>query len=131
MDENSLSSAEISIYCKYLTGQEVDEQSRALFQRAIQHEETVLNEKELRLLQFIIRNPFTIGLIDSSLGLFRPKHRLRKRMIIGFAILETSPLYFNYFRPRVFSRAHLLTLMAKGLQEALQGIAGSFILLFY
>ncbi len=131
MDENSLSRQEINIYCKYLTGKEADEQSLALFQRAIQHEEAILTEKEIRLLQFMIEYSFTIGPIDSALGLFNAKHKLRKRMIIAFAILETSPLYFDYFRPKVFSRTHLFTLMLKGLQEALQGVAGSIILLFY
>ena len=79
----------------------------------------------------MINNTQTIGLLDSALGLFNPKHRLRKRMIIAFAILETSPLFFDFFKPKVFSRFHLLTLMVKGLQEALQGLAGSLILLFF
>jgi hypothetical protein len=131
MDEVSLSRQEMSVYCKYLTGINADEQSLALFQRAIQHEETILNDEEIKLLQFMIGNPFSVGMIDSALGLFRPKHRLRKRMIIAFAILETSPVYFDYFKPKVFSRLHLITLIGKGLQEALQGLAGSIILLFY
>ena len=131
MDEVSLSRQEMTVYCKYLTGISADEQSLALFHRAIQHEETILNDEEIKLLQFMIRHPFSVGLIDSALGLFKPKHRLRKRMIIAFAILETSPVYFDYFKPKVFSRLHLITLMGKGLQEALQGLAGSIILLFY
>jgi len=131
MDENSLSGQEIDIYCKYLTGKNADEQSMLLFKRAIQHEETILDEKEIRLLQFMIRNTFNVGLIDSALGLFKPKHKLRKRMIIAFAILETSPLYYDYFKPRIFSRTHLFTLMVKGLQEVLQGLTGGIILLFY
>jgi hypothetical protein len=131
MDEVYLSRQEMSVYCKYLTGINADEQSLALFQRAIQHEETILNDEEIKLLQFMIRNPFSVGMVDSALGLFRPKHRLRKRMIIAFAILETSPVYFDYFKPKVFSRLHLITLMGKGLQEGLQGLAGGIILLFY
>ena len=119
------------VYCKYLTGKQADAQSLSLFDRAIQHEETTLNDAEIRLLQFMINNSWSVGLIDSALGLFNPKHRLRKRMIIAFAILETSPLYFDFFRPKTFSRAHLLTLMAKGLQDGLQGLAGSLILLFF
>jgi hypothetical protein len=131
MDENSLSRQEINIYCKYLTGKAADEQSLSLFARAIQHEETILNDNEINLLQFMIRNTWSVGLIDSALGLFRPKHRLRKRMIIAFAILETSPVYFDFFKPRAFAKFHLITLAFKGLQEAMQGLAGSVILLFY
>ena len=129
MDEISLSRQEMSIYCKYLTGMDADEQCLSLFQKAIQHEETTLNDHDLKLLQFTIRNPFTIGLIDSALGLFKPEHPLRKRMVIAFAILETSPVYFEFFRPKVFSGSHLLLLFAKGVQEAFQVVAGSIILI--
>ena len=121
----------MTIYCKYLTDKDADEQSLSLFCKAIQHEETILNDTEVRLLQFMIRNTWSIGFIDSALGLFNSGHRLRKRMIIAFAILETSPAYFDFFKPKAFSRFHLLTLMVKGLQEALQGLAGSLILLFF
>ena len=131
MDEISLSRQEMNIYCRYLTGLTADEQSLSLFENAIQHEATTLNEKEINLLQFMIGNNWSIGLVDSALGLFNANHRLRKRMIIAFAILETSPHYFDFFKPKAFSRFHLFTLIAKGMQDALQGIAGSFILLFY
>ena len=121
----------MNIYCRYLTGLNADEQSMALFARAIEHEETTLNDKEINLLQFMIRNTWSIGLVDSALGLFNSNHRLRKRMIIAFAILETSPHYFDFFKPKALSRIHLLTLIGKGMQDALQGLAGSIILLFY
>lgn len=131
MDELSLSRQEMNIYCKYLTGQNADSQCLLLFERAIQHEETILNDAEINLLQFMIGNTWSIGFIDSALGLFNPKHRLRKRMIIAFAILETSPAYYNFFKPKTFSRVHLITLVFKGLQEVLQALTGSLILLFY
>ena len=131
IDELSLSRQEMSIYCRYLTGISPDEQCLALFVRAIQHEEAILNDAEVKLLQFMIANTWCIGFIDSALGLFNPKHRLRKRMIIAFAILETSPVYYDFFKPKTFSRLHLITLMVKGFQELLQGLTGSVILLFF
>lgn len=131
MNELSLSRQEMTIYCRYLTGKSADEQSLSLFQKAIQHEETILADNEVRLLQFMIRNTWSIGLVDSALGLFNSNHRLRKRMIIAFAILETSPLYFDFFKPKTFPRTHLFTLMVKGMQETLQGLAGRLILLFF
>jgi len=129
MDEISLSRQEMGIYCKYLTGLDADEQCLLLFYRAIQHEETVLNDAEIKKLQFIIRNPGSMGLIDSALGMFNPEHALRKRMVIAFAILETSPVYYEFFKPKTFSRGHIFTLFAKGIQEAFQAIAGSIILI--
>jgi hypothetical protein len=131
MNELSLSRQEMTIYCRYLTGKNPDEQSLSLFERAIQHEETILVDDEIKLLQFMISNTWSIGLIDSALGLFNSGHRLRKRMIIAFAILETSPFYFDFFRPKTFPRIHLFTLIAKGILEGMQGLAGSFILLFF
>ena len=131
MDELSLSRQEMSIYCRYLTGLNADEQCITLFERTIQHEEAILNEAEVKLLQFMIANTWCIGFIDSALGLFNPKHRLRKLMILAFAILETSPVYYDFFKPKTFSRLHLITLMAEGLLELGQGLTGSLILLFF
>ena len=128
-DENDLSRQEMSIYCKYLTGKEADEQSILLFQSAVRQQKIALNEDDIKLLQFIIRNQFTIGAIDSALGLFKPEHPLRKRMVIAFAILETSPLYFDFFKPKTFSPFHIFVLGAKGVQEVLQAVAGSLILI--
>ena len=75
MDELSLSRQEMNIYCRYLTGQNADTQCLSLFEQAIQHEETILNDAEINLLRFMINNTWSIGLIDSALGLFNSKHR--------------------------------------------------------
>ena len=69
----------MNLYCKYLIGKNADEQSLALFERAIQHEETVLDNHELKLLIFILKNPWSLGFVDSAMGLFDAEHKLRKK----------------------------------------------------
>ncbi len=131
MSELLLSRMEMNCYARYLLNQQADEQSLALFERAIQHEATILTTKEESLLQFMLNNSWSVSLIDAATGLFSPKHKLRKRMIIAFAILETNPLYFDFFHPKQFSFFYLLNLTMRGFVFGIKAIAGSIILLFF
>lgn len=131
MSELLLSRLEMNCYARYLLNQSADEQSLSLFERAIQHEATILTEKEERLLQFMLNNTWSVPLIDAATGLFSPKHKLRKRMIIAFAILETNPLYFNFFQPKQYSVFYLLHLTARGFIFGVKALAGGLILILF
>ena len=131
MSEFSISRQEMNCYTNYLLGKNADEQSLSLFERAIKQEATILNEEEERLLRFILNNSWTVTLLDAAFGMFLPKHKLRKRMIISFAILETNPLYFDFFHPKQFSFFYLLNLTMRGFVFGIKAIAGSIILLFF
>lgn len=131
MSEFSISRQEMNCYTNYLLGKNADEQSLSLFERAIKQEATILNEQEERLLRFMLNNSWSITLLDAAFGMFLPKHKLRKRMIISFAILETNPLYFNFFEPKQFSAFHFLSLTVRGFFQLLKALAGSIILLFF
>lgn len=122
---------EMKIYCRYLLDKEVDDLSLNLFERAACHEEVKLSARELKLLHFLLRHPWCVPYIDAAMGLFMPHHTIRRRMIIAFAILETNPLYYDFFSPRVMGNPHLLVLAFKSLLEAVKAIAGRFLLFFF
>lgn len=130
MNEKDLSRKEMDGYCRYLLGKEADEQSLNLFTRAIQHEETTPNPDEIKLIEFILKNHWSISLIDAALGVFYPLHRMRKRMIIAFAILETNPMYYDFFRPKQYGRQFLGILIFKATKESIKAVIGRIILLF-
>ena len=131
MSEEEQSRQEMSVYCRYLMGKDADEQSLNLFAQAVRHQEVKLSENEQKLLHFLLHQPWSVSCIDAALGLFKPHHVLRRRMIIAFAILETNPLYYDFFRPRVIDRSHLAVLISKSIMEVMRATAGRFILLFF
>ena len=112
VDENSLRRQEINIYCKYLTGKEADEQSLSLFQRAIQHEETILNDEGTSLLQFMISNLLEYRV--NRLGFrFVPSQTpvTQTNDYCAFLPSRNQPWHiWDFFKPRAFSRLYLTTL---------------------
>ena len=130
-DELSLSKDEIDLYCWHLTGKNADEKSKELFARAILHEATVLNTAEVRLLEFILKNRWSVACVDAALGMFHPKHKLRKRMIIAFAILETNPVYYDFFAPKKLSSFYLFNLGFQAVKDGTLAVIGSIILLIF
>ena len=124
-----LSSArEMDLYCRYLTGKSADAISQQLFARAVELELVKLDAAEERARHFILRNPWSVGPVDAAMGFFLPKHGLRRRMILAFAILEANPDYFENFQPRSFSVAHVLRLACRGAVEVFKAVIGRVIL---
>ncbi len=120
--------AEMDLYCRYLTGNLADALSQALFPRGVDRGLVQLGSGEEKVRQFILRNPWSVGSIDAALGLFVPKHGLRRRMILAFAILEANPYFFEAFRPKSYSHAHVLTLACRGMAELFKSVIGRIIL---
>ena len=118
----------MDLYCRYLTGRPANAISQELFARAVGLELVTLASREESARQFILRNPWSIGPVDAAMGFFLPKHGLRRRMILGFAILEANADFFETFRPRSFSRAHLLSLACRGVAELFKSVIGRIIL---
>ncbi len=122
---------EMDIYCQYVVGQKADEHSLQLFERAILQHKADLSVSEQQLLLFMINHPYSVGLVDASVGMFHPNHILRKRMVIAFAILETNPLYYNFFCPKQYSLLHLPVLAFKGMGQLVQALAGKLLMLAF
>ncbi len=122
---------EMDIYCQYLVGRQADEHSLALFEKAILQHKADLSPTEQHLLLFMINHPSSVRFIDAAVGMFHPNHILRKRMVIAFAILETNPLYYDFFCPKQCSIWYLPVLGWKGMRQLVQALAGKLLMLAF
>ena len=121
---------EMELYCRDLTGQPADGHALTLFTRAVELGIAPLDDRGEKLLRFLFRNEWSLGCVDAALGVFLPRHELRRRMMLAFAILETNPGCFEVFRPRLLSRFHVLTLGLKGALELGKAVIGRVLLGF-
>lgn len=64
--------------------------------------------RDARLLAFVRAHPRTIGPLDAASALLRRDSRLRKKVLVMAAILETSPRFAEHFLARESGRLSLL-----------------------
>jgi hypothetical protein len=64
----------------------------ALFPRAASNEDAAL-------LEFVLRRPSLLPLLDAAAGLLRPANRLRRKLVVLSAILEADPAHVDRFLP--------------------------------
>jgi len=56
------------------------------------------------LLEFVRRYPWSVGPLDAATGLLRRGSRLRARLLVMSAVLETTPAFADEFLPRTAGR---------------------------
>jgi hypothetical protein len=49
------------------------------------------------LVAFVLRHPWSLGPLESAAGLLRPRSRLRRKLVVMLAILETDPTFSDRF----------------------------------
>lgn len=77
------------------------------------------------LLAFAARHPWSVGPLDAATGLLRRESRLRARLLVMAAVLETTPRFADDFLPRPTRRLALLgRLGVIGLAAAGRAVAG-------
>jgi hypothetical protein len=85
------------------------------------------------VLDFVHAHPWSLSLLDSGLGLVRPRSRLRKKMVVMLAILETTPRFAADFEPcaagRVGTIARLIGHAAVAAARVVAGLVlyGAFV----
>jgi hypothetical protein len=57
-------------------------------------------ERDRALLAFVHRHPWSIGCLDAAAALLAPASRLRQRLLVMAALLETTPEGAAEFLPR-------------------------------
>jgi hypothetical protein len=62
--------------------------------------------KDERILKFILRNRWSVGMMDSGLVFINPHSTVRRKMFIMLAILECQPEYIDLFftknQPKIY-----------------------------
>jgi hypothetical protein len=83
-----------------------------------------LTERDRRLLERMVRHPWTIGPLDAGLALIDPESPVRFRLCLMLAVLEASPAHCRHFLPAPYPRTALLGLALRMAAATLRAGAG-------
>jgi hypothetical protein len=120
--------AEARAVGRYIIGRPIDEQCRLRYARAVVSGVVPLDERSERLLRRAIAHPWLLGLLDGAAAIEHPSGPLRRRFLLMFAILETSPEYSELFLPRNLTWRDAFSLAWTGARGVGRGIAGVLLL---
>jgi len=127
MDKATLA-YEAEILGKYLLKILPSDLAKILYVKAIHSTVTPIHTNDKKLLQFILRNNWSIGLVDSGLALLNPTSEIRRRIYVLYAILESMPEYHSRFLPKQRSPFYLFTIAFAGIRAVTKGIVGSLLI---
>lgn len=109
----------------YIVKQPVSGELVALYCKAIESSNIKVPQSDEKLLRFTRRRPWSIGLIDAGLVLYRPDSEVRRRLFIMFSILETSPAHYKKFLLETHRPFFVITLLYSGGRAVLKGMLGT------
>ena len=82
-------------------------------------------------LDFVLRHDWSLGPLESALGLIRPDSLLRRKIVVMTAILETDPRFAERFDARCPGPARaILALAWLGLASSVKIVAGAALYAF-
>jgi hypothetical protein len=67
-----------------------------------------VSERDVALVAFVRRHPWTVSYLDAAAGLFARDGLLRSKLLVMAAILEASPAFADEFLPRASGRLALV-----------------------
>lgn len=120
--------AEARHFGMYLVKTAPPESAIALYKSAVKASGVVATDRDQRLLSFMARHPWSIGLIDGGLALIDRQSAIRHRLYVMFSILETRPEYTAYFLPRQRSAWYAIAVLFIGAAGVLKSLAGVLII---
>ena len=86
-------------------------------------------EADEALVAFVRRHPWAVSLLDAACGWLRPGARLRDKIVVMAAVLETTPEFADEFLPRTAGPTALVTRLAGlGLVAAARALLGALLL---
>lgn len=124
LEEADALDAEARALGRYIVGRPIDEQCRLRYVRAVESGIAPLDERDERLLWRAIARPWQLGLLDAATAMRDPSGPLRRRFLLMFAILETSPEYYELFVPQGLTWRDAFSLAWTGARGVARGIAG-------
>ncbi len=118
--------AEASAIAFYLVG---EVPAAALVERYVAAHARLLPEvperRDAKLIAFARRHPGSLVWLDAATGLLRRDSKLRKKVLVMAAILETTPRFAPRFLPRHASTpALLMALTGRGMLACLHVVLG-------
>jgi hypothetical protein len=116
------------LFGRYLTKKPVNTKFIERYSQAVKAFKITPTEYDKKLLDYVIKHPWSLGLLDAALPLYRPYAELRHRIYLMLAILEASPDYQTLFLPVRRSAFHIVRLMLCSLRAIIKTVIGSLLL---
>ncbi|HTA83002.1 MAG TPA: hypothetical protein VK783_08715 [Bacteroidia bacterium] len=126
LTNEALLTEEAKVFTQYLLGEEADQLTISLYIQAQGKLNITLTEKESKRLDFMLRYPSVIGMVDGAMALNNPESGIRKKIYVLFSILESNPRYARHFLPS--NEVGLFSIILSGIRAVWNAITG-FILL--
>ncbi len=118
---------EASLLGSYLLGKQPSSFAIDLYLEAMQRNSITLTMDEEKLLEFILNNPWSIGMVDGALALLKPQSAIRRKLFVMLAILEACPEYCKLFFPTNTSIFFLVYLFYVGCRAVFKSALGVII----
>ncbi len=123
---------EAEIFGHYLlSGKTPNSKSISLYVEAMHLRPAQASGRDKKILEFILKNNWSIGMIDGALAFSKNKSIIRRKLLFMSAILETQPEYADLFLPQERSGFYNLYIFWVGFRAVMKALAGKMILLFF
>ncbi len=121
---------EANLISKYLIGCEVNEKEIELYSTAMKKLEVNLNEREIKIWNFILNNAWSLGSLDAVLAFKNPEGAIRKKIFVMLAVLEANTMHTKKFLPIGFGFFSTLTILWAGMRSIFRFLFGSILIKF-
>jgi len=112
-----------NLFSRYLIKRDATPLAIEQYARAI-NTARVTDATDQKLLKFVERHVWSIGLVDAGLVFIKPASEVRRRLYVLSALLEASPEYHADFLATKRSPLYLLVIVYYGIRSALKAIVG-------
>jgi hypothetical protein len=123
---------EAEVFGRYLLGgKSPNSKSISLYISAMNLRPAAAIGRDEKILRFVLKNRWSIGMIDGALAFSKKKSIVRRKILFMSAILETQPEYADLFLPQERSWFYNIYIFWVGFRAVMKAVAGKMILLFF
>lgn len=121
---------EINVFYRYITGKNPSPALAGRYLRAVAAFPGNDSPREKKILAFVIRNAWALGMIDGAVAFSAPRSLLRRRLLLMTALAETEPENASLFLPRDRSFMYLFVIGLRLWWGAIKLVSGKCLMLF-
>ncbi len=123
---------EAEVFGRYLLdGKNPNPKSISLYMEAMHLRPAEALGRDKKILKFMLKNKWSIGMIDGALAFSKKKSIVRRKILFMSAILETQPEYAALFLPQERSGFYNLYIFWVGFRAVMKMVAGKIILILF
>ncbi len=104
---------EAKFFCKYIMGEEANEQTIQLYIAANTKLKIEVTPRERRQINHLIDNPGLLPWVDSALAISYPKGGIRRKLFVMFSITESIPAFSSGFLPQARTKKYIYSAVSR------------------